>query len=177
VAVALQDGPDTDSAVVFSIVQAGHWDVSLSIDSVVLSFDHRFRRRILLRSEGGRDILLDLPQAVRLRQDDGLVLADGGIVRVRARDEALLEISAASPGLLQRIAWHLGNRHLPVQFCGACLRIRADHVIADMVQGLGGNVLAVAAPFDPEAGAYAGAGGHHHHHHHDGDEAPHAHEP
>ena len=100
------------------------------------------------------------------------MLPDGGIVRVCAAAEALLEISAADSALLLRIAWHLGNRHLPVQFLGGCLRIRADHVIAEMVQGLGGGVTPLEAPFDPEAGAYAVGGGHHHHddedeqHHH-----------
>jgi urease accessory protein len=153
---------------------AGSWDVGASVDTVVIGFDRRFRRRLLLRTEAGRDVLLDLPQAVRLRQDDGLVLTDGGIVRVCAAAEALLEVSAADSALLLRISWHLGNRHLPVQFLGGCLRIRADHVIAQMVQGLGGVVVPVDAPFDPEAGAYAVGGGHHHHdddedeHHHHG---------
>jgi urease accessory protein len=157
-----------------SFLPAGSWEVGRSIDFVVIGFDHRFRRRLLLRTEAGREVLLDLPQAVRLRQDDGLVLPDGGIVRVCAAAEALLEISAAESALLLRIAWHLGNRHLPVQFLGWCLRIRADHVIAEMVQGLGGVVMPIEAPFDPEAGAYSvGGGGQHHHddnddHHHQG---------
>jgi urease accessory protein len=152
---------------VFNVVLAGDWDISAAIDTVVLDFDGRYRRRFLLHSEGGQDILLDLPQAVRLRQDDGLILEDGRILRVCARPEPLLEISCADAALLLRICWHLGNRHLPVQFCGPTMRIRADHVIADMVQGLGGQVQACEAPFDPEAGAYAAAALHHHHDHHD----------
>jgi urease accessory protein len=143
---------------------AGSWDVGSAVDFVVIGFDRRFRRRLVLRTEAGREVLLDLPQAVRLRQDDGLVLPDGGVIRVCAAAEALLEIFTPDSALLLRIAWHLGNRHLPVQFLGACLRIREDHVIAEMVQGLGGAVRAVEAPFDPEAGAYAVGGGHHHHH-------------
>ena len=79
-----------------------------------------------------------------------------------ARPEPLLEIHAHDEGELVRIAWHLGNRHLPVQLLGDRIRIRADHVIEDMVKGLGGHVDEIEAPFDPEAGAYAG--GHHHHH-------------
>ncbi len=82
-----------------------------------------------------------------------------GIVRVCARPEPLLDIHAHAPADLARIAWHLGNRHLPVQLLGTHLRIRADHVIEAMVRGLGGHVAHVEAPFDPEAGAYAG--GHH----------------
>ena len=125
----------------------------------------RHRRRIALQTESGCDFLLDLPQAVRLREGDGLVLDRGGVVRVRAKPEPLLEIGAGDAATLVRIAWHLGNRHLPVQVAGPLLRIRADHVIAEMVTQLGGNAVPVEAPFDPEAGAYAG--GHHHTHDHD----------
>jgi urease accessory protein len=88
-------------------------------------------------------------------------------VRVRAKPEPLLEIHAHDDGELVRIAWHLGNRHLPVQLLADRIRIRADHVIKDMVEGLGGHVDDIEAPFDPESGAYAGGGGHHHHHHDD----------
>ena len=95
------------------------------------------------------------------------MLADGGVIRVVARPEALLEIHAHDPAELVRIAWHLGNRHLPVQLLGTHIRIRADHVIAEMVRQLGGHISEIAAPFDPEAGAYAGGHGHHHEHHHD----------
>jgi len=160
--------PGGTAPTVFSVVLAGQWDVSKATDSVLLDFDQRYRRRCVVASEAGRSYLLDLPQAMRLRQDDGLVLPDGGIVRVCARAEALLEILAADPPLLMRVAWHLGNRHLPVQFAGLSLRIRADHVIAVMVEGLGATVRPIEAPFDPEAGAYAAGGGHHHHHHEDG---------
>ena len=111
-------------------------------------------------------MLIDLPQAVRLRDGDGLVV-ETGIVRVQARPEPLLEIHAHDDGELVRIAWHLGNRHLPVQLLGDRIRIRADHVIEEMVEGLGGHVDAIEAPFDPEAGAYAAGGGHHHHDHDD----------
>ena len=140
---------------------AGSWDGAGAADHVSIDYDRRFRRRILLRTDAGRDVLLDLPQAVRLRDGDGLVLEDGGIVRVVARPEALLEIHAHSDAELVRIAWHLGNRHLPVQLIRDRIRIRRDHVIAEMVELLGGHVEEIEAPFDPEAGAYAG--GHHHH--------------
>ncbi len=139
-------------------------------DTVLVDFDRRHRRRIVLRTEAGQDLLIDLPQAVRLRDGDGLVLDDGGIVLVQARPEPLLDIHAHDAATLVRIAWHLGNRHLPVQLLGAHLRIRRDHVIADMVRTLGGHVAEIEAPFDPEAGAYAGG----HSHSHD-DEDGHAH--
>ena len=147
------------------ILPAGSWDAAREVDRVLLDWDRRHRRRIVLRTEGGADMLVDLPQAARLRDGDGLALDGGaGIVRVTARPEPLLDIHAHSPDELVRIAWHLGNRHLPVQLLGAHIRIRRDHVIEDMVRGLGGHVAHVEAPFDPEAGAYAGGGGHHHAH-------------
>ena len=111
------------------------------------------------------EVLIDLPQAVGLRDGDGLALETGQVVRVRAKPEPPLKIRAHDDGGLIRIAWHLGNRHLPVQLLGDMLRIRSGHVIAEMVEGLGGHVDAIEAPFDPEAGAYsATAAGHGHHH-------------
>jgi len=133
-----------------------------AIDTVHIDFDRRHRRRILFTTEAGRTVLLDLPHAVRLRDGDGLVLDDGRVVAVRARAEALCEISAHDAASLVRIAWHLGNRHLPVQMLGERLRIRRDHVIEDMVEKLGGHVDIVDAAFDPEVGAYAGGHSHSH---------------
>lgn len=153
------------------VLPAGSWGAEVAVDQVSIDFDRRFRRRILLTTDGGRDLLLDLPQAVRLRHGDGLRLEDGGVVRVIARPEKLLEIHAHSDAELVRIAWHLGNRHLPVQLIRDRIRIREDHVIGEMVELLGGHVDAIEAPFDPEAGAYAGG-----HHHHGDDDDTHAHD-
>jgi len=153
-----------------SVLPAGTWEAAAEVDRVLIDFDRRHRRRILLRTEQGREVLLDLPQAARLRDGDGLALATGGVVRVCAKAEPLLEIHAHDAGEMVRIAWHLGNRHLPVQLLGDRIRIRADHVIKEMVEGLGGHVDAIEAPFDPEAGAYAGGQPHHQH---DGDEGRH----
>ena len=147
-----------------TVLPAGTWNAASEIDRVLIDFDRRYRRRIMLRTEQGREVLLDLTQAVRLRDGDGLAVNAGGVVPVCARPEPLLEIHAHDDGEMMRIAWHLGNRHLPIQLQGERIRIRADHVIRDMVEGLGGHVDEIEAPFDPEAGAYAGA---HHHHHHD----------
>ena len=146
-----------------SVLPAGSW--SDPVDEVLIDFDRRHRRRIVLTTQSGRELLIDFAQAVRLRDGDGLELEGGGIVRVRARPEPLLEIHAHDDNELVRIAWHLGNRHLPVQLLGNRIRIRADHVIGEMVEGLGGHVEAIEAPFDPEAGAYAPGSGHHHHDH------------
>ena len=140
-------------------------------DVVRLDHDQRNRRRMVYTTEAGRPILLDMPRPVHLRDGDLLRLEDGALVRVDAVSEALIEIHAHDTAELVRIAWHLGNRHLPTQLLpgqrGGTLRIRHDHVIADMVKGLGGHCEPVLAPFDPEGGAYDGGGGHDHHGHHD----------
>ena len=153
-----------------AVLPAGSWDAAREVDQVLIDFDRRFRRRIRLETVAGRAVLLDLAQAVRLRDGDGLEVA-GGVVRVVAQAEALAEIHAHSDAELVRIAWHLGNRHLPVQLLGDRIRIRQDHVIEAMVDGLGGHVERLLAPFDPEAGAYAGG----HSHAHDGDDDHHHH--
>jgi urease accessory protein len=112
-------------------------------DSVRLDHDQRNRRRMVYTTEGGRAILLDMQRPVHLRDGDLLRLGDGALVRVEAVPEALIEIHAHSTAELVRIAWHLGNRHLPTQLlpgsAGGTLRIRHDHVIAEMVEGLGGH--------------------------------------
>jgi urease accessory protein len=149
----------------YAVLPAGTWDAAREIDSVSLDFDNRHRRRVMLRTVAGNELLLDLAQTVRLRDGDGLLVAADRVIRVRSKPEPLMEIHAADAAALVRIAWHLGNRHLPAQLLADRIRIRADHVIADMVQGLGGHVETLEATFDPEGGAYAG--GHPHHHDHD----------
>ena len=127
----------------------------MALDTVTLAYLDRHRRRIRLVAGSGEAYLLDLPRAHHLVEGDGLELEGGGYLRVRAAAEPVLEITAADPAGLLRIAWHLGNRHLPLQVTGERLRIRADHVIAEMVTGLGGRIIPRAAPFPPEIGAYA----------------------
>lgn len=140
---------------------AGRWS-GPPVDAVTLDYDDRHRRRIVMTGTGGTRFLLDLERATVLHDGDGLVLDDGRIVAIRAAPEHLAEIVCASAADLVRVAWHLGNRHLPTQICGHGLRIRFDHVIVDMVQKLGASVRAVEAPFDPEGGAYAQGAAHHH---------------
>jgi urease accessory protein len=143
----------------------GHWPDEAAIDSVTLPSLDRHRRRIRLVADSGTPFLLDLARAQRLAEGDGLELDTGSYIRVRSAAEPVIEIEADSPGDLLRIAWHLGNRHLPLQALEGRLRIRADHVIAAMVEGLGGHITRLDAPFDPEIGAYAGvAQGHDHDH-------------
>lgn len=145
----------------------GRWNEREAIDSVVLDFDERHRRRVALSGERGTAFLLDLPHATVLRDGDGLVLEDGTIVRVVGRAEPLVEITAASTHDLARFAWHLGNRHTDVQVTGECLRIRRDHVLEEMLTRLGAKLMPVEAPFEPERGAYDGGHAHGHGHEHD----------
>ena len=139
------------------------------VDRVVLDYDDRHRRRLAMEGVEGTAFLLDLAEAVPLVSDSGLELEDGRVVMVVAAAEPLAEIRTSDPNHMVRVAWHLGNRHLPTQIMGTRLRIRRDHVIEDMVRGLGARVTAIEAPFDPEGGAY-GHGtvtGHDHGHSHD----------
>ena len=106
----------------------------------------------------GLEFLLDLENAVALRGGDALVLDDGRLIEVVAAPEPLVEIRCKDPEHLVRVAWHLGNRHLPTQITARGLRIRRDHVIEAMVKGLGARIIEIEAPFDPEGGAYAGGG-------------------
>ena len=155
-------------------------------DTVVLDFDDRHRRRTAMTGTRGLEFLLDLENAVALRGGDALVLEDGRLIEVVAAPEPLLEIRVADPHHLVRVAWHLGNRHLPTQITAKGLRIRRDHVIEAMVKGLGARVIEIEAPFDPEGGAYAPGGhdrvpeahaphGAHDHGHHDHDHGDHHH--
>lgn len=151
---------------------AGHWPRSEQRDVVRLGFEDRYRRRRTYKAAGGLEFLLDLAD-VRVRNDgDGLKLEDGGYVAVEALPEQLMEVDADSPGEFARLAWHLGNRHLAIQVGSGWIRLREDHVIADLLRRLGGRVRMIAAPFTPEAGAYGAVGdGHGYKHAH-----PHSHE-
>lgn len=144
-------------------------------DTVILDHDGRHRRRIALTGTGGLAFLLDLPEAVALRHGDGLLLEDGRVVRVEAAPEPLTEVTADDAHHLLRLAWHLGNRHLPAMIETTRILIRRDHVIADMVRGLGGRVREIEAPFDPEGGAYGGQSHGHAHSHDHGHAETHSH--
>jgi urease accessory protein len=147
------------------VLRAGSWRAADALDRVVLDADERYRRRIVLTGEGGLTFLLDLSEATPLRDGDGLALDDGAIVAVVAKPEPLVDVAAGADGAsLARLAWHLGNRHTEVQIIGDRLRLRRDHVLEEMLTGLGAVVTPVEAPFEPERGAYHqhghGQGGH-----------------
>jgi len=160
------------------IKRKGEWD-GIAIDTVVLGFDDRYRRRMAMTGIGGLSFVLDMEKAVVLGDGDALVLDDGRRVAVKAAAEPLVEITCNDPEHLARIAWHLGNRHLPTQIDGNRVLIREDHVIQAMVQGLGAKTRLIDAPFQPEGGAYdqenATSHGHHHGHGHDHDDGHHHH--
>ncbi|GLS45977.1 urease accessory protein UreE [Methylobacterium brachythecii] len=142
------------------------------VDRVVLDHGDRHRRRIAMTGVGGLGFLLDLAAATVLEDGDLLVLDDGRLVWVEAATETLLEIRAGSDHALKRLIWHIGNRHIPAEIAGDAVYIADDHVLAEMVRGLGGTAEPVERPFRPEGGAYSGGHGHahahdEHGHHHD----------
>jgi urease accessory protein len=143
------------------IKRAGEWDVGVAADRVVLDAGDRHRRRIVLRGEKGTEIMLDFEKTVALRDGDGLVLDDGAVVLVAGAPEPLIEICAHSALDTVRLAWHLGNRHTDVQIAGDKILIRRDHVLEEMLRGLGAHLTPREASFDPETGAP------HEHHGHD----------
>ncbi len=142
--------------------RSGQWPLEKSCGTVTLTHEERHRRRARLLTDGGEEILLDLPRAVVLEDGDGLALADGGWIAVRAASEPLLEVRTAAPAQLCRLAWHLGNRHLPAQLEAERILVRNDHVIAAMLEGLGARLRQVQEAFAPELGAYAAGEGHSH---------------
>jgi urease accessory protein len=133
----------------YVVKPVGTWPTSSAVDRVILSADDRQRRRMMLTAEDGTEFLLDLPRPTTLCPGDGLVLNDGTVVAVAGEPEALSEIIPAAPSDLVRLAWHLGNRHAPIQILADRLRIRCDHVLVDMVGSLGATIKSVEAPFDP----------------------------
>lgn len=146
-------------------------------DTVTLSYDDRFRRRLTLTCDGGLSFLLDLPQATELRDGDRLLLEDGRAVAVRAAEEDLMSATADSPHALVRTAWHVGNRHLPCEIHPDRLVLRWDHVIAEMLEGQGCQVTRLSGPFQPEGGAYGHGRTHGHGHAHTAHDDPNAHIP
>lgn len=150
---------------------SGHWPKEKAAGTLTLDFDARHRRRIRLTADRGEDVLLDLPKAVAMADGDGLQLEDGSWLEVRSAAEPVIEIRHRNSHQLVRLAWHLGNRHLPTEIRDGVLRIRPDHVIEDMLRSLGAVLVKVHLPFQPEGGAYghdshaqeSHTGGEHHH--------------
>ena len=125
-----------------------------------LPFDLRQKSRLRTKLVNGEDAWLLLPRGDILRGGDKLLANDGRIVEIISEIEDVLHVECVNAMALARAAYHLGNRHVPVQVGDGFLRIAADHVLAEMLRGLGATLTAMRAPFEPEAGAY---GGSHHH--------------
>jgi urease accessory protein len=135
------------------------------VDTLVLDYDARHRRRVTLVSEGGLAFLLDLEHASVLDDGDAMQLDDGRLVQVRAAPERLIEVTTDNPLRLTRVGWHLGNRHVATEVAPGALYIAYDHVLLDMLRGLGATAVPVERPFRPERIAYEGGHGHSHAHH------------
>ena len=131
-------------------------------DRITLDHGERHRRRVTLTGQGGLVFLLDLDRAAVLEDGDGLALEDGRLVEVRAAPERLVEITSDDPLLLKKVIWHLGNRHVPTEIRDEAVYIADDHVLVEMVRGLGARACLVERPFRPERGAYEGMQAHEH---------------
>ncbi|WP_026362956.1 urease accessory protein UreE [Methylopila sp. M107] len=129
---------------------------ALVTDRITLDHEARGRRRLAMTTDGGLDFLLDLARPANLLDGDALALDDGRVVEVRAAEEELIEITASTPLRLAKIAWHLGNRHTPAEVTAEAIYVAPDHVLVEMVRGLGGAANPVKRPFRPEQGAYHG---------------------
>lgn len=139
-------------------------------DTITLDHQDRHRRRMAMTADGGLAFLLDLEKATLLEDGDALKLDDGGLIQVAAKPEELIAITAGTPLRLMKLAWHLGNRHVPTEITSETLYIAPDHVLVEMVRGLGGSAEPVTRPFRPERGAYhehSGEAQHGHDHSHD----------
>ncbi len=166
------------------VIRKAELGMRIAIDTITLDRQSRYRRRIALATDRGHEFLLDLPEATYLASGDALELSNGALVKVVAAPEDLLEIHVHDALELARIAWHLGNRHTPAEVTAKAIYIQPDHVLAEMVEGLGAHVHRVKRPFEPEGGAYGGHGplqsghhhGHGHSHDHDHDHGHHGHD-
>jgi urease accessory protein len=154
-------------------------DESRVIDSVILTPEQRRAPRGSVTGVKGTQLTFDLAEQVALRAGDLLQLDDDNLIEVVAEPEPLIEARVKDLTALARLAWHLGDRHVPVQLFANRLRVRREPAIEALLARLGAKVVAIEAPFDPEGGAYAPVHEHHHHghdHRHDHDHHRHDHD-
>jgi urease accessory protein len=145
-------------------------------DRLILPFDLRQKSRLRARLESGEEVALHLERGGVLRGGEKLATTDGRVILVVAADEPVSRITAADPLLLTRAAYHLGNRHVPLEIGAGWLQIEHDHVLEHMVIGLGLTVQTALAPFEPEAGAYGHSSHDHSHDHAHGHGHEHSHD-
>ena len=149
--------------------------VSLASQATLsLPINKRIKGRLRVELDTGEEAGLFLQRGITLRDGDQIATEDGYVVRIIAANESVSTVQCHDPLLLTRIAYHLGNRHVPLQVGDGFVRYQHDHVLDDMVKGLGGQVVSEQAPFEPEAGAYGGSSSHGHHEH--GHHHAHAHD-
>jgi urease accessory protein len=151
-----------------SIIRREAVDQDRIVDVITLDHGDRHRRRIVLNADGGTTFLLDLGKADVLEDGDAILLDSGWLVEVKAASERLVAIRTGDTLDLLNLAWHIGNRHVPAEITREVIYIAYDHVLVDMLQGLGAKVEIVDRPFCPVRGAYHNHehGGHHHGHGH-----------
>lgn len=135
---------------------------AVATEQLVLLFEHRCKTRLRTKLESGEEVGIFLERGTVLRGGDLLQANDGRIVEVMAASESVMEVRSGDPLVLARAAYHLGNRHVAVQLAPGMLRFVKDHVLGEMVSGLGLDVAEALAAFEPESGAYGGHGGHGH---------------
>tara|TARA_B100000029_G_scaffold374367_1_gene368687 strand:- start:280 stop:738 length:459 start_codon:yes stop_codon:yes gene_type:complete len=123
-------------------------------DSITLNYDDRFRRRVAMKTDGGKDFLLDLVKTTELHTGDLIELDTGEFIKVKAASEKLMKATSNDPLLILKAAWHIGNRHLSCEIKMNMLILRFDHVIMRMLENLGLNLEVIDQPFNPEGGAY-----------------------
>jgi urease accessory protein len=123
---------------------------------LVLPFQLRTKSRLRTALESGEEVGLMLERGMVLRDGDLLLAEDGRILQIVAAPETVSTVTSRDSHLLLRASYHLGNRHVPLQIGAGWLRYQHDHVLDDMVRGLGLSVVIEEAPFEPEAGAYSG---------------------
>lgn len=163
---------------VVKIVAAGAADGKSAVDTVILTPEQRRAPRGSVTAVKGTSLDFDLAEPVALRTGDLLLLENGDVVEVVAEPEPLIEARAKDLTALARLAWHLGDRHVPVQLFANRLRVRRDPAIEALLARLGAKTVEIEAPFDPEGGAYVVSAHEHHHghdHHHDHDHHEHDH--
>lgn len=136
-------------------------------DSLTLPFELRQKSRLVAQLASGRQVLLQLPRGHVLRDGTLLGASDGSVICVRSAPETLSAASSEDPTALLQAAYHLGNRHVALQIGAGELRYLHDHVLDDMLRGLGLSPRTIVASFEPEPGAYGHAAAHHHHEHDD----------
>lgn len=146
-----------------AILRAGQKRSGAIIDTLLLDYDQRRAPGGALTGLKGTPVEIAMANAASLATDDCLVLEDGSLIEIVARPEPLLEVRAADVAGMARLAWHLGDRHIPAELHERRLRVRRDPAVETLLASLGAKGLVIEAPFEPEGGAYSG--GHHHHHH------------